>query len=53
MIRMMKSRRMRWAMYVELNSENRNAYRLTVGRPGGKRLYERCGLRLEQILKWI
>jgi hypothetical protein len=36
-IRMMKSRRMRWAGYVARMGENRNAYRISVGKPGGKR----------------
>jgi hypothetical protein len=33
MIRIMKSRRIRWAGYVARMGENRNAYRLLVGRP--------------------
>jgi hypothetical protein len=35
-IRMIKSRRMRWAGHVA-RMEKRNAYRLLVGKPGGKR----------------
>jgi hypothetical protein len=50
---MMKPWRMKWAVYVALNSEDRNVYKLSVGRPGGKRLRGRCGLRLEQMLKRI
>jgi hypothetical protein len=40
-IRMIKSRRMRLAGHVERMGENRNAYRILVGKPEGKRLLER------------
>jgi hypothetical protein len=36
-IRMIKSRRMRWAGHVAQMGEKRNAYRILVGMPGGKR----------------
>jgi hypothetical protein len=36
-IRMMKSRRMRWAGHVARMGEKRNAYRILVGMPEGKR----------------
>jgi hypothetical protein len=36
-IRIIKSRRMRWAGHVARMGEKRNAYRLLVGRPEGKR----------------
>jgi hypothetical protein len=36
-IRIMKSRRMRWAGHVARMGEKRNAYRLFVGKPNGKR----------------
>jgi hypothetical protein len=37
-IRMIKSRRMRWALHVaRTGEENRNAYRILVGKPEGKR----------------
>jgi hypothetical protein len=36
-IRIMKSRRMRWAGHVARMGEQRNAYRLLVGKPEGKR----------------
>jgi hypothetical protein len=35
-IRIIKSRRMRWASHVPLMGEKRNAYRLLVGKPEGK-----------------
>jgi hypothetical protein len=36
-IRMIKSRRMRWAGHVARMGEKMNAYRILVGNPGGKR----------------
>jgi hypothetical protein len=36
-IRMIKSKRMSWAGYVARMGEKRNAYRILVGKPGGKR----------------
>jgi hypothetical protein len=36
-IRMIKSKRMRWAGHVARMGETRNAYRLLVGKPEGKR----------------
>jgi hypothetical protein len=35
-IRMIKSRRMRWAGHVARMGEKRNAYRILVGKPEGK-----------------
>jgi hypothetical protein len=37
LIRIIKSRGMRWAGHVARMGENRNAYRLLVGKPEGKR----------------
>jgi hypothetical protein len=37
-IRIIKSRRMRWAGHIARMGEKRNAYRLLVGKPEGKRL---------------
>jgi hypothetical protein len=36
-IGIIKARRMRWEGYVARMGENRNAYRLVVGKPGGRR----------------
>jgi hypothetical protein len=36
-IRMVKSRRMRWAGHVARMGAKRDAYRILVGKPGGKR----------------
>jgi hypothetical protein len=41
-IKMMKSRRMRWAGHVALIGEKRTACRILVGKPEGKRLRRRC-----------
>jgi hypothetical protein len=38
---MIKSRRMRWAGHVARMGEKRNAYRILVGKPEGKRPPER------------
>jgi hypothetical protein len=40
-VRIIKSRRMRWAGHVARMGEKRNVYRLLVGKPGGKRLLGR------------
>jgi hypothetical protein len=46
-IRVIKSRRMRWAGHVARMGEKRNAYRLLVGKPEGRRSLgrpkRRCG----------
>jgi hypothetical protein len=44
-IRILKSRRMRWAGHVALIGEKRNAYRLLVGKPEGRRPLGRPRLR--------
>jgi hypothetical protein len=40
-IRMNKSKRMRWIVHVALMGEKRNGYRILVGKPEGKRLLGR------------
>jgi hypothetical protein len=52
-IRIIKSRRMRWAGHVSTNGEKRNAYRLLVGKPDGKRPLGRPRRRWWIILGWI
>jgi hypothetical protein len=44
-IRIIKSRRMRWAGHVARMGEKRNAYRLLVGKPEGNRPLRRPRLR--------
>jgi hypothetical protein len=46
-IRIIKSRSMRWAGHVARMGENRNAYRILLGNPEGKRLLGRPGR------KWV
>ncbi|KAJ4429396.1 hypothetical protein ANN_21553 [Periplaneta americana] len=50
-IRNIKSRRLRWAGHVARMGESRNAYRLLVGRPEGKRPLERPRRRWEDNIK--
>ena len=40
-LRVIKSRRMRWAGHVARTGEEREAYRVSVGKPEGKRPLER------------
>jgi hypothetical protein len=44
-IRIIKSRRMRWAGHVARMGKRRNVYRLLIGKPEGKRLLGRPKLR--------
>jgi hypothetical protein len=44
-VRVIKSRRMRWAAHVARMGEGRSVYRILVGRPEGKRLLGRITLR--------
>ncbi|KAJ4441124.1 hypothetical protein ANN_10974 [Periplaneta americana] len=50
-IRNLKSRRLRWAGHVARMGESRNAYRVLVGRPEGKRLLGRPRRRWEDNIK--
>ncbi|KAJ4442562.1 hypothetical protein ANN_04149 [Periplaneta americana] len=50
-IRNIKSRRLRWARYVARMEESRNAYRVLVGRPEGKRPLGRPRRRWEDNIK--
>ncbi|KAJ4442509.1 hypothetical protein ANN_04096 [Periplaneta americana] len=50
-IRNIKSRRFRWAGHVAHMDESRNAYRVLVGRPEGKRLLGRPRRRWEENIK--
>jgi hypothetical protein len=52
-IRIMKSRRMRWTGHVAGIGEKRNAYRLLVGKPEGKRPLGRPRRRWWIMLRWI
>jgi hypothetical protein len=50
-VRVIKSRRMRWAGHVARMGEGRGVYRLLVGRPEGKRPLGRSRLRWEDHIK--
>ncbi|KAJ4428432.1 hypothetical protein ANN_24469 [Periplaneta americana] len=50
-IRNIKSRRLRWARHVARMGESRNAYRVLVGRPEGKRPLGRPRCRWEENIK--
>ncbi|KAJ4444005.1 hypothetical protein ANN_05794 [Periplaneta americana] len=52
-IRNIKSRRLRWASYVARIGESRNAYRVLVWRPEGKRPLGDRDVDGRIILKWI
>jgi hypothetical protein len=52
-IRIIKSRKMRWAEPVARVGKKRNAYRILVGKPEGKRPLGRPGRRWGIILGWI
>jgi hypothetical protein len=50
-VRVIKSRRMRWAGHVARMGEGRGVYRVLVGRPEGKRLLGRPRRRWEDNIK--
>jgi hypothetical protein len=50
-VRVIKSRRMRWAVYVERMGEERGVYRCSVGTPDRKRPLGRPRCRWEDIIK--
>jgi hypothetical protein len=50
-IRQIKSRRMRWAGHVARMREGRNVYRVSVGKPKGRRLLGRPRRRWEDEIK--
>ena len=50
-VRSLKSRQLRWAGHIARMEQSRNAYRVLVGKPEGKRLLGRQKLRWEDIIK--
>jgi hypothetical protein len=50
-IRVIKSRKMRWAGHVARMGEGRDAYRILVGRPEGRRRLDRPRRRWEDNIK--
>jgi hypothetical protein len=51
-VRVIKSRRMRWAEHVACMREGKNVYRVLVGRPKRKRPWEDSGVEGKIILRW-
>ena len=52
-VRVIKSRRMRWAGHVARMGEGRGVYRVLVGKPEGKRPLGRSGRRWDDNIRWI
>jgi hypothetical protein len=52
-IRVIKSRRLRWAGHVARMGKRRSAYRVLVGKPQGRNHLEDPGVDGRIILKWI
>jgi hypothetical protein len=52
-VRVVKSRRMRWAGHVTRMGEERGVHRVLVGKPVGKRPLGRPRRRWEDILRWM
>jgi hypothetical protein len=52
-VRVVKSRRVRWAGHVARMGEERGVYRVLMGKPEGKRSLGRPRCRWRIILKWI
>jgi len=52
-VRVIKSRIMRWAGHVARMREKRSVYRVLVGKPEGKRPFGRPGVHGRIILRWI
>jgi hypothetical protein len=52
-VRVIKSRRIRWAVHVERKEEWRNVYRVLVGKPEGKRPLGDPDVDERIILRWI
>jgi len=50
-IRVIKSRKMRWLRHVAYMGEVRNAYKILVGSPEGKRTLEKCRHRWEDNIR--
>ena len=53
LVRVIKSKRMRWARHVARMGERKNVYVILVGKPGGKRPLGRPRRKWEDILRWV
>jgi hypothetical protein len=49
----MKSRRIRWAEHVTHMGDMRNAYKILIGKPEGKRLLGRPRRRWKENISWF
>ena len=52
-VRVIKSRRMRWTGHVARMEEGRGVHKVLVGKPGGKKHLEDPGVNGRIILRWI
>ena len=52
-VRVVKSRRLRWSGHMACMGEGRGVHRVLVGKPEGKRSLGRPRRRWEEILRWI
>ena len=52
-VRVIKSRRMRWAGHVARIGERRGVYRVLVGKPEGKKQLEEPGVDGRILLRWV
>jgi len=52
-VRVIKSRRIRWARHVACMGEKRGVYRVLMGKPEGKRLHRGPAIYGKIILRWI
>jgi hypothetical protein len=53
MVRVIKSRGMRWVGLVALVGERRSVYRVLVGKPGGKRTLGSQDVGWRTMLRWM
>ena len=52
-VRVIKSRRLRWACHVARMEEGRSAFKISTGTPTGKRPLGRPSMHGRTILEWI
>ena len=51
-VRVIKSRRLRWTVHVARMEEGRSAFKMLTGKPTGKRLWRGLGVDGRTILEW-
>ena len=52
-VRMIKSRRLRWGENVARMEEGRSSFKMLTGKPTGKRVLRHLGVDEKAILEWI